>query len=231
MDNSQIITRLGCFTSSEIGKLMKSGRSKDKVFGDTAMTYIMEKVAEIVTGERKQQAFSFSLDWGNQNEKDAFLTFKSFMNLPDEEVIYYGKENFKYFEFNEFSGGSPDGVTSDACIEIKCPFNSSIHIESLILAKASEVDGNGNERLKEFNPDYYAQLQWNMKCTGMTKGYFVSYDPRTVEHSHRLAVLNVKLDEPFVTELETRVSLAVDIIRDTLTTINSSVTESSMRML
>lgn len=224
MEQAQKISRLGCFTSSEIGKLMKSGRSKDKVFGDTAMTYIMEKVAEIVTGERKQQAFSFSLDWGNQNEKDAFLTFKDVMKLKDDEVIYYGKENFKYFEFNEFSGGSPDGVTSDACIEIKCPYNSSIHIETLIASKQSHWHvWAKNGWLKDFNPDYYAQLQWNMKCTGMNKGYFVSYDPRTVEHSHRLAVLNITLDEPFVAELENRVSLAVDIIRNTLTTINSSV--------
>ena len=42
--------RLAKVTSSELHKLFKNGRSKTEYFGETAKSYIQEKVAEIMTG-------------------------------------------------------------------------------------------------------------------------------------------------------------------------------------
>ena len=39
-------SRLGFFTGSQIGKLMKGGRGKDKFFGDTALSYIYDVASQ-----------------------------------------------------------------------------------------------------------------------------------------------------------------------------------------
>lgn len=38
--------RLGFITGSQVGSLMKSGRTKDKVFSDTALTYLYQLAGE-----------------------------------------------------------------------------------------------------------------------------------------------------------------------------------------
>lgn len=38
--------RLGYITGSQVGSLMKSGRTKDKVFSDTALTYLYQLAGE-----------------------------------------------------------------------------------------------------------------------------------------------------------------------------------------
>lgn len=210
MEQQQVISRIGHFTASEIGKLMKSGKSKDALFGETALTYIWEKASEVVTGERKKPARSASLDFGIEHEKDAFLTFKDKYGVG----TYYGAENFKYFPHPEIelSGGSPDGETPDDVLEIKCPFNSSNHLMTLYNSKKE----NPHLWLKKYNLDYYCQMQWNMRCMGKESGLFISYDPRTVEYTHRLSVIHVPKDAELLTDLEARVKAAIGIVNDIL---------------
>lgn len=206
MEQTQRISRLGMFTASSIWQLMKGGRSKE-LFGQQAMTYIHEKIAEIITGESKPQARSASMDWGNQNEKDAYLWLNK--THPHE---YMGKENFKFYEFNQFSGGSPDGMSESAVFEYKCPYNSSNHIEWLMYGSP--------EWLKKEHFDYYVQLQFNMACTGKETGFIASYDPRTVDHKHRMAIIEVERDKELVEDLTSiRIPAAVKIITDTLVTL------------
>src|SRR6185503_5344149 len=129
MEQTQRISRLGSFTASQIWQIMKSGRTKGQLFGEQAMTYIYERIAEYITGETKQQAFGMALDWGNNQEKDAAMWLQQ--TIP---FTYHGKENFFYLEYNQFAGGSPDGLSEDAVIELKCPFNSANHIITLCAA-------------------------------------------------------------------------------------------------
>ena len=74
-------------------------------------------------------------------------------------------------------GASPDGlIDDDAVLEIKCP-NSATHIEYL----------KGN-----CIPDeYHEQTLWQLACTGRTKVYFVSYDPRMPPANQLLIVEDV----------------------------------------
>lgn len=209
MEQAQIISRLGMFTASGIHALMSSGKKKDVLFGQTAMTYINEKIAEIITGERKQDARSASLDWGNEHEKDAFMMFRL---QYSGECNYYGKENFKFFPYNEYSGGSPDGCAEDGVIEIKCPYVSSNHIDCLL--------NPTQEWLKTNKPEYYTQVQFNMLCTKQDKGYFVSYDPRTVDHKHRLAIISVAKDDEWLSELCMRIVAAVTIVKQAITQLS-----------
>lgn len=206
MEQKQINNRLGYFTSSEIGKLLKSGRTKDKIFGDGAMTYVYEKCAEILTGERKQQVSAFATEWGNNQEKLAFDTWRKTYN---GEAIYYGGGNFKYFQHPEIevSGGSPDGLTDVEVLEFKAPWVSSNHIEALLGVKSD----NHNEWLKQYNDLYYAQVQWNMECCGKDKALFISFDPR-MNMDKCLAIFNIEKDIELISELKKRVYLAIDIV-------------------
>ncbi len=49
--NDWIMDRCGKITASEIYKIMGKGRSKDAYFGQLAETYMLSKIAEILTLE------------------------------------------------------------------------------------------------------------------------------------------------------------------------------------
>jgi hypothetical protein len=153
------------FTASEIHKLMGSSRS-GSALSKTAETYIYEKAAEILTGHRKE-VFGAALDWGKDNEANAFHTFNtSYFN----NFTYYGGESYVFIPYGEASGYSPDGLSEDAIVEIKCPFNSAIHLKNFSIYDA--------DSLKNVHPEYYWQMQLGMIAANLDRGFFVSYDPR-----------------------------------------------------
>jgi len=153
------------FTASEIHKLMGSSRS-GSALSKTAETFVYEKAAEMLTGQRKE-TFGAALDWGKDNEADAFHIFNTtyFNNFT-----YYGGESFAFIPYGEASGYSPDGLSEDAIVEIKCPFNSGIHLKNFTIEDA--------DSLKQVHPEYYWQMQLGMLATDLDRGFFVSYDPR-----------------------------------------------------
>jgi len=205
MEQKQQICRIGMFTASSIYKLMAKSRSKDKLFGDTAMTYINEKIAEIITGERAPQISSKATDWGHMYEADAAAWFKAHYHDFD----YYGGANFVFNEYNDFSGASPDGLYDNGVIEFKCPFDSANHVG--FMRNKSNL-----EWLKLKHNEYYAQVQFNMMCAGKSEAKLCSYDPRTVEPKHRMAVLHVPKDEAYCQELDMRINEGVKIIKKAL---------------
>lgn len=92
----------------------------------------------------------------------------------------------------EGSGASPDGlVYPDGLIEIKCP-NTATHIDFL--------------QSGEPKPEYYAQMQWQMACTGRQWCDFVSYDDRLPEDM-ACRVKRFKRNEEFIAMMETEVAL------------------------
>ncbi|WP_180267890.1 YqaJ viral recombinase family protein [Nostoc linckia] len=202
--------RLGKFTASDIWKLTKEGKKKGVEFGDTAMTYIHSKVAEIITGEIVELPDLKQLQWGNANENDAILTYE---HVTGNKVQYFGGADPQYFPYNAYSGGSPDGLQGeDATIEAKCPFNSANHIKFLI----GSLDENPAQWLKDNKEEYYAQLQFNLLATKRTHAVFISYDPRTVEHSHRLAIIQVPANTEYQNMLIRKLEMAKDIVVDML---------------
>jgi hypothetical protein len=90
-----------------------------------------------------------------------------------------------FFEYSKFSGGSPDGVSSDSVIEIKCPFNSAEHLKHLLLKDREEV--------KDAIPEYYWQMTANALFTNKHHAIFISYDPR-FESQYQMKVLRFSID-------------------------------------
>lgn len=184
--------RLGKFTSSRIGDLMTSGRSKDKFWGDTAMNYIYEKIAELMTGVPHYISESRAMEWGVEQEPYAI---EKYNELSDVKAEHMGKT---FIQFNELCGGSPDAfVGEDGVLEVKCPYNSANHIKTYITG--------------EIDKGYMYQCQGNMLFTNRQWCDFVSYDPRMPEEM-QLKVIRIERDEDICNAILDRIQKASEEI-------------------
>jgi hypothetical protein len=196
--------RLGKFTASEIHKLMEKG-TKGSYFGKGAMTYIMEVVGEIITGETPEVT-ARAIEWGWANEYEAIQEYEKRTGIS---VQYYGSGQPKFVPYNDVAGGSPDGeVGSNKLIEVKCPYNSGNHVK--FLSMSGQID------LKERNYDYFCQSQFNLRCTEREIADFLSYDPRVIEPRLKLAIIEITRDEELIKEMEERIDAATDIVKSIL---------------
>ncbi|MBQ2703160.1 MAG: YqaJ viral recombinase family protein [Alistipes sp.] len=173
------------FTSSELHKLLtkaKSGSGMSK----TAETYIFDKLAETLTNGdclNYTQADSKEIRWGHYWESEARFRY--------EDATGVSVETCGYIPYNDFFGGSPDGlVGEDGGIEIKCPYNSAVHVRYLMMTEPKD--------LQEFKPEYYAQIQGNLLTTGRQWFDFVAFDPRMKNEAQQLKVLRIPRDEEFI---------------------------------
>lgn len=184
--------RLGKFTSSRIGDLMTSGRGKDKFWGDTAMNYIYEKVAELMTGVPHYIPENRAMDWGNEYEAEAIEKYNQTREVQAEHM---GKT---FIQFNELCGGSPDAsVGEDGILEVKCPYNSANHIKTFITG--------------EIDKKYMYQCQGNMLFSDRQWCDFVSYDPRMPE-AMQLKVIRVERDDEICNAILERITKASEEI-------------------
>lgn len=194
-------SRAGRFTGSAIHRLMTSG--KGEMFGKTAKSYIMEKVAEILTNGESTKAHEFenaATRWGNEWEPYARKVYQEFTFNKVEEC--------SFFTHGDRFGASPDGIIeAEGILEIKCPFTTEKHIEFLLCK-----DARG---LFEVAPEYYYQMQAEMICTGLQWGDFVSYDPRCDERTC-LKIIRVPYDKIAADEILERVGAGSKIINETL---------------
>lgn len=209
--------RLGRFTASEMHRLMgaskremteeekkarpKSGPgSATKLISDysklseAALTYVNEKVAEVLTGFPKAQGYAFPLTWGNENEPVAAEYFEQQTGLICEPC--------GFFTYTEHAGGSPDRLLSDGSIlEIKCPFNSGEQVKYLLLTDHYDV------RREHF--DYWCQCQTNMMVTDTKVCHFVTFDPRMKLEKQKMQHIEIPADAEFHDLIRNQIALAV----------------------
>ena len=218
--NDWIMDRCGKITASEIHKIMGKGRSKDAYFGQLAETYMLSKIAEILTLEPNNggRVNTDAMDWGNAHESDAAASFQQ--KHPHLNLQYYGIMNPKFFEYNQYCGGSPDAVFTAATgdngiIEIKCPYNSTEHVRHLLITDAAS--------LLDIAPEYYWQMVANMLFTETRIGYFISFDPRMALERLQLHVVPIEPIDGHIELIKERIAEAskwiltnVNILNDTL---------------
>lgn len=197
--------RIGRFTASEIHRLMepakremteaelkarpKSGKgSAAKLvydyskLSDAALTYVNEKVAEILTGQAKNQGYAFPLVWGTEHEEEAAEFFSNKTKLATEKV--------GFFKYTDHAGGSPDRLVEDnSILEIKCPYEPVNQINYLLLTDHFDVRRN--------HFDYWVQCQANMLFTDTKLCHFCTYDPRMIEDKHKLTHIEIPADVEF----------------------------------
>lgn len=209
--------RLGRFTSSEMSRLIepssrdmtedelkarpKSGKGSRTTkiedyerLSDGGMTYVKEKVAEIMTGQARVQGYAFPLVYGKDMEPYAAEHF--------EKKTGFELQECGFFTYTNHAGGSPDRLVDDhAILEIKCPADSVNMLGYLMLTDHYDV------RRDYFQ--YWVQCQSNMLFTGRKVCYFVAYDPRMIEEKHKMAHITLPADVEFQNFIAGRITIAV----------------------
>lgn len=167
--------RLGKPTASRFGDI-KPGRGAK--WSQTTMTYMLELLAERLTGTWKDQ-YGPAIEWGLEHEDEAREAYEAERSVKVERIAFAERDGL---------GGSPDGlIWTDGCIEIKCPYNSGNHLDYML---------NGCD-------DHMAQIQANIHCNGRKWCDFVSYDPRMPE-GMRLHIIRIERDDLMITDLIAR---------------------------
>ena len=146
--------RLGKVTASNMKNVMSNGRGS--ALSKMSETYMMDLIAERLTGESKPFFENDAMRWGTETEPQARAMFELQEELEVEEVAF--------IEYDDYCGVSPDGLIGDyGLIEIKCP-NTATQI------KRSLSD--------DYAADYKDQIQMQLWVSGRQYCYFLSFDPR-----------------------------------------------------
>lgn len=206
--------RLGHFTGSQVGRLMKKGRGKDAEWSADALTYIKEIVAERLINptileipDLLDQYLDFTITsskmmaWGTDTEAKALGAYTSLTKnkvthcgaLPNEQLVCLWD--------------SPDGLLLDAdgVVEVKCPAPKK-HAEYLL----SVHDAEG---LLAVNPEYYWQVVAHMANTGAKFCDWMSFCPFLKPALH---LVTIERDEDVITQLIERVAKAEELAKKML---------------
>lgn len=184
--------RRGKITGSHFGDLMSIGRGKDEVFSQTGLTYLRR-----VAAERFGSYYSVSaraMDWGTENEAAAIAEYSA------TRFVNVNAERFQFFQYTSAIGCTPDGIVGeDGCIEVKCPFDPAVHVNTLLTQKVPK--------------DYEWQVIGHLLCTGRQWCDFISFDPRMCR-PQRLVVIRVERDATLLAYLHDRLAMAVDTLNE-----------------
>ena len=152
--------RLGKVTASKVADVMAKTKSGYAASRDN---YMAQLVVERMTNKQLEAFTNAAMEWGTQQEPFARAAYEIKKGVVVEEVGFIDHPRLPN------AGASPDGlVGEEGMVEIKCP-NTATHIETLLS--------------KEVPWKYYAQMQWQMACTGRLWCDYVSYDPRMPENT------------------------------------------------
>lgn len=148
-------------------------------------TYRLQLATERLTGQPCETFKNAAMEWGTATEPFARAAYEAARTVMVDET------GFLRHPTVQFVGCSPDGlVDRDGGVEIKCPHNSMVHVETLESGMPTE---------------HRAQVQGAMWVTGRAFWDFVSYDPRLPSHL-QLYVERIDRDEAFIAALSTEVA-------------------------
>lgn len=186
-----LAARAGHVTASRFCDVM--ARLKGGGEAATRRTYKLQLVTERLTGLPCETYKNVAMEWGTQTEPFARAAYETERGLMVDETGFLLHPSVKWV------GGSPDGlVAADGLVEIKCPHNSVVHVESMSGGMPTE---------------HRAQVQGLLWITGRQWADFISYDPR-MPAKMQLYVERVTRDEDYITKLAAEVAqFLVDVDR------------------
>ncbi len=176
-----IKARCGRVTASRVADVVTRTRNG---WSTRREAYMMELIAERLTGQPADKFGSQAMRWGAESEADAVAAYEW---RADVTVL---PAPFVEHPRIEWAGASPDGlVGADGLLEVKCP-KSETHLRTLMTG--------------EVPTDYAMQIMWQLACTGRAWGDFVSYDSRLPDHL-RLFTRRLYADREIIDPLEEQV--------------------------
>jgi putative phage-type endonuclease len=172
--------RLGKVTASHIADVtvpLKSG-----AWSKPRGKYMEQKVAERLTGHRKDEPYVRPLEERGNMEPEARIKYSYF---ADNDVDLVG---FVDHPTIEWAGASPDGLIGrDGQLEIKC-LDADTHVRLL--------QGDDSVIL-----EYVPQMMFQMACTGREWCDFVSYSP-FMPGALKVFIRRIQRDEDCIKQLE-----------------------------
>lgn len=161
------------------------------------MTYVREKAAEQLSEFRRADFSSTAMEWGVEHELEAVEQFELMTGIRVNQTGEH--QQFILSECGQW-GGTPDGITFESGVEVKCP-ESKTHLLYLSIIDA--------ETLKTEEPKYYWQVQSYMALTGKDHWHFVSYAPRFYAEHLRLHHCVIERVQDDVALMLQKIELAV----------------------
>ena len=173
--------RLGKITASRVKDVLTKGRGTS--LSKTSESYMMELIAEILTGKSKPFFENDAMRWGTETEPQARAMYAVNNDFVDVKEV-------AFVEHNEQVGISPDGlVGDDGLLEIKCP-NTTTQLKRALS--------------DDYSADYKAQIQMQLWVTEREWCDFLSFDPR-LECAAGYLQQRVYRDEKYIEEMKTKV--------------------------
>jgi len=173
--------RLGKVTASKMKDLMSNGRGT--ALSKMSETYMMDLIAERLTGESKPFFENDAMRWGTETEPQARAMFEIQEGLEVEEVAF--------IEYDDYVGVSPDGlIGDDGLIEIKCPTTSTQ------IKRALSDD---------YAADYKDQIQMQLWVSNRKYCYFLSFDPR-LDCAAGYLLQKVERDDAYIEKMALKTS-------------------------
>jgi hypothetical protein len=194
------LARWDKFTGSRIPDLMKGGRAKADLWGETAKKIILEIASYQMMSDEGRELYAVeqmykdfrATAWGTKYEPEARAKYAEVTGYEVSET------GFRVHPEIEYMGGSFDGEVEGGIIEIKCPYDPIRHAQN----RGAVI----NER-----HDYYGQIQANIEVAGVQWCDFVSYDPRC-KPEHQISITRVPRDQAYINQIIDRVHKAKRIL-------------------
>ena len=178
--------RLGKVTASRVSDVMSKGRGSAP--SKLSETYMIELIAEILTGKSKPFFENDAMRWGTETEPQARAMYSVNNNFVDVVEV-------AFVEHNSQIGISPDGlVGDDGLFEAKCP-NTTTQLKRALS--------------NDYSADYKAQIQMQLWVTDRDWCDFVSFDPRLDCEAGYLQQ-RVMRDEEYIEEMKIKVYAFVE---------------------
>lgn len=190
-----LAARAGHCTASRFKDVLariKSGEAASR------RSYRMQLVTERLTGTPCESYKNAAMEWGNATEPLARMAYEALTGALVDEAPFMLHPTIKWV------GASPDGcVDEDGAIEIKCPYQSTVHVETFD---------------RGMPPEHMAQCQGVLWVTDRKWIDFISYDPRMPEHL-KLYRERIERDEKYIENLAAEVSTFLEDVDKLYTTL------------
>ena len=181
--------RCGKFTASVADTIAACGTGLE--------TLCFKVAAEKLTGRKEETFKSAAMEQGNELEAVARTLFEMKTGYIVEEV--------GFVEIDDLEGSSPDGLIhiGDELtgVEFKCPQDNT-YVKLLFDRK--------------IKPEYYAQMQMQMRHTGARRWFYCVYNPHFTEE---MIIIEVAKDNAFQEKLENGLTKGKVRVREILTQI------------
>lgn len=184
--------RCGRFTASKADTIAVAGTGLE--------TLCFNIVAEKLTGRKEETFKSAAMEQGNELEAVARTLFEMKTGYTVEEV--------GFIEIDDLEGSSPDGLIHIGeeltGVEFKCPQDNTY--AKLLFDR-------------KIKPEYYAQMQMQMRHVGARRWFYCVYNPHFAEE---MVIIEVAKDEAYQEKLGKGLTKGKARVREIYNTIKGN---------